>query len=298
MIPKLLEIEPTNVCNLSCRHCSRSNPGYSRGPVNHMSINLLKRLVKNYDYPFPKVQFCGTCEPTLNPKLVEMMKFVSSKPYISHVELITNGTLLSKKLCTSLAESGLTLLKVSIDGPDEVSSRKIRHYKLQQILDNVKTFSKITSIPVGINCVVNVYNLEKLYTFPSILSSIGASSLELRLFEGGSRSLKKLAVYEKNVLDDLSFKIKKECKMYNIKFYFKRIEMANLEQCDLFHTAHINYKGQLSLCFKLPDFVISDKLTTHPFSFSWEGKKAESIRKKVLKGEFLQKCNCAKAINQ
>ena len=188
MNPFLLEIEPTNVCNLRCDVCCWSNPEFSRGNPRHMSFELLRRIIDTYDYKFRTIQFCGTCEPTMNPNLPDMIRYAASRAGRATIELITNGTLLTPKLGSAIVNAGLTRLKVSLDGPDEDTYHSIRHSNLMSVLKNLEIFVASTDVDVSINCVVTSINLERLQDFPRLAASLGVHSLEFRLFEGGAIS--------------------------------------------------------------------------------------------------------------
>ena len=97
-------IEPTNGCNLECRTCIRN--GWEE-PLGQMDRQIFSRIVeglRNFS-PVPSVFFGGFGEPLSHPDIVDMVAQVKSIG--AAVELITNGTLLTKEMSNQLIESGL-----------------------------------------------------------------------------------------------------------------------------------------------------------------------------------------------
>jgi MoaA/NifB/PqqE/SkfB family radical SAM enzyme len=116
-------IEPTNRCNLECRTCMRN---VWEEPLGEMASATFVRIVegiRSFSSP-PTVFFGGLGEPLAHPDIVEMVSQV--KALGSSVELITNGTLLTKPLSKQLIDAGLDALWVSLDGATPESYADVR----------------------------------------------------------------------------------------------------------------------------------------------------------------------------
>jgi MoaA/NifB/PqqE/SkfB family radical SAM enzyme len=133
-------IEPTNQCNLDCRTCIRKSWDESPG---RMSMELFASIMdglKEFSPP-PALFFGALGEPLLHPDIVDMV--VQAKASGSSVELITNGTLLTKSLSTQLIDAGLDMLWVSLDGTTPESYGDVRQGAiLSEVLANLKAFRK------------------------------------------------------------------------------------------------------------------------------------------------------------
>ena len=131
-------IEPTNRCNLDCRTCMRN--AWDE-PLGLMSTDTLSRVIeglKEFSAP-PEVFFGGLGEPLSHPEIVEMV--VQAKSLNSTVELITNGTLLAKRMSENLIAAGLDRLWVSLDGAKPGSYSDIRlGALLPDVIENLKVF--------------------------------------------------------------------------------------------------------------------------------------------------------------
>ena len=131
-------IEPTNKCNLECRTCIRN---IWEEPLGEMSSATFARIVEGLGSfsPPPTIFFGGLGEPLSHPHIVEMVE--QAKALGSPVELITNGTLLTKDLSEKLIEAGIDCLWVSLDGATPESYADVRlGAALPEVLANLTDF--------------------------------------------------------------------------------------------------------------------------------------------------------------
>jgi MoaA/NifB/PqqE/SkfB family radical SAM enzyme len=131
-------LEPTNRCNLECRTCMRN---VWEEPLGEMGSATFARIVEGMRSfsPPPTVFFGGLGEPLAHPDIVEMVGQV--KALGSSVELITNGTLLTKPLSKQLIDAGLDMLWVSLDGATPESYADVRlGAALPEVLTNLAGF--------------------------------------------------------------------------------------------------------------------------------------------------------------
>lgn len=144
-----LYIEPTNRCNLSCRTCIRNIWDEPQGMMSEDVFSKVVEGLRRFS-PAPNIFFGGMGEPLFHPNIVEMVR--QAKSLGSKVELITNGTLLTKELSLSLINAGLDLLWVSIDGATPESYADVRlGATFDQVLENIQHFTA-ARIEAGIYC--------------------------------------------------------------------------------------------------------------------------------------------------
>lgn len=108
-LPLIVEIEPTEGCNLRCRGCHVS---FQKTPgQNFFNIDLLKKLERLNGAYF----ILGSIyEPTLHPRFGEILDFIKSID--ATLELITNATLLQDTVLDRLKRLRIAFLTVSFDG--------------------------------------------------------------------------------------------------------------------------------------------------------------------------------------
>jgi MoaA/NifB/PqqE/SkfB family radical SAM enzyme len=131
-------IEPTNRCNLECRACIRNIWDEALGEMSSATFARIVEGLRSFSPP-PTVFFGGIGEPLSHPHIVEMVG--QAKALGSSVELITNGTLLTKDLSEQLIEAGLDSLWVSLDGATPESYADVRlGAALPDVLANLTGF--------------------------------------------------------------------------------------------------------------------------------------------------------------
>jgi pyruvate-formate lyase-activating enzyme len=135
---KKVYIEPTNRCNLDCRFCMRHA---WQEPLGQMSTETFSRILdglKEFSPP-PTIFFGAMGEPLAHPDILDMV--VQAKALGSSVELITNGTLLTRDVSKRLIDAGLDVLWTSLDGVTPESYGDLRlGALLPEVLANLKTF--------------------------------------------------------------------------------------------------------------------------------------------------------------
>jgi MoaA/NifB/PqqE/SkfB family radical SAM enzyme len=131
-------IEPTNRCNLSCVTCIRHSWDE---PLGEMNAEVFSRIIASLRAlpSQPGVFIGGLGEPLSHPHIVDMVRELKSAG--SSVELITNGTLLTRNLSEQLIDAGLDMLWVSLDGATPESYADVRlGAALPEVIANLKEF--------------------------------------------------------------------------------------------------------------------------------------------------------------
>jgi MoaA/NifB/PqqE/SkfB family radical SAM enzyme len=131
-------VEPTNRCNLECRTCIRHGWDEPLGQVNDVTFARIRDGLRAFSPP-PTVFFGGFGEPLAHQNIVGMV--AQAKALGGPVELITNGTLLTRDVSERLIAAGLDLLWVSLDGATPESYTDVRlGAALPQVLANLAAF--------------------------------------------------------------------------------------------------------------------------------------------------------------
>ena len=121
---KKLYLEITSHCNLNCTMCTRKN--WQNEGIGHMSKATFSKVLKDLpNHPELKTVFLGGIgEPLTHPDLIEMITALCKRDL--RVEMISNGTLLTKEMSGKLIDAGLNMLWVSVDGAFSVCYEDIR----------------------------------------------------------------------------------------------------------------------------------------------------------------------------
>ena len=131
-------VEATNRCNLECLTCIRN---VWNEPLGQMDMAIFARIIDGLRVflPPPSIFFGGFGEPLAHPNIVEMV--TRAKALGGRVELVTNGTLLTREMSRHLIAAGLDMLWISLDGATPESYSDVRlGAALPEVLANLKAF--------------------------------------------------------------------------------------------------------------------------------------------------------------
>ena len=135
--PLHFQLEPATGCNLRCRMCQV--PDYPKEMFKHMPFDKFRGI---FDQIQPiKVALSGAGEPFLNPELLDIIHYAAT--HGASVLTTTNFTLCTKKL-DKIVDSGLSLIKISIDAARPETYTKIRGLDLhERIVRDIRELQRI-----------------------------------------------------------------------------------------------------------------------------------------------------------
>jgi len=122
--PFTLNVFPTNACNFRCSYCAQGLGAKKLADTygvdkSYMSMETLTKIVKQskaFSSHYKLLSFMGHGEPLLNKDLPEMINMVTCAGIAKRIEIITNASLLTNEISDQLIKSGLTNLRVSLQG--------------------------------------------------------------------------------------------------------------------------------------------------------------------------------------
>lgn len=142
--PIYVLIEPVSTCNIRCTMCFQVDKTFTKKPyMGIIDVNFFKKVIDDcYANGTRAITLASRGEPTLHPKLPEMLEYISGK--FLEVKLNTNATKLSEKLIRKILETGVNEIVYSVDEADEKKYEKIRvGGKFKEVLQNIKNFKQI-----------------------------------------------------------------------------------------------------------------------------------------------------------
>lgn len=276
--PYMLQIEPTNMCNLNCPLCPVGRNELGRKP-HHMSFEEFKSIVDDMKDYLLFLVLWEWGEPFLNPELPDMIEYATERG-IKTVTSTNAHFLLDDDYVSRILKSGLSTLIVAIDS---LKQDKYKKYRIGGNLDkaflglkNVLRLKKELKVKTLINfrMVINKYNENELrnmrkiakhlrvdrFTVKSINPSCGLSGLvedyipknpQYRRFK-----------YEKN--SDKPIQVNRPC---DVLWYMCNIHSnGNVVPCSY------DYSGKL----------IFGNVHEKPLSEIWNSKAAQELRKQLF----------------
>ena len=119
-LPTWVELSLIDVCNRKCSFCPKSDDLVAPDTFQSMNRALIEKLYEDLISMNFKgaIALCGYGEPMLHKDIVWIVKKLSK---IAHVEIITNGDVLTSKKIQDLYLAGVSKILISMyDGPEQI----------------------------------------------------------------------------------------------------------------------------------------------------------------------------------
>ncbi len=148
-----LRISLTDACNLRCVYCMPEHMTFRRRDELLDDEEVL-RLVRIFaSLGVDKIRLTGG-EPTIRPRLVELVRQIKRVPGIKELTMTTNGLLLPE-LAYPLKQAGLDRVNISIDTLDPEKFHAITRWgKLEDVWAGIDAAEAAGLTPIKLNCVV------------------------------------------------------------------------------------------------------------------------------------------------
>lgn len=291
--PLGIYIFPIYACNFKCKYCLQSIPKADRKfqlSEDVMEYTVFKKSVddmKKFQNKVKTIRFAGLGEPLLHKRIVDMIDYLKKSEVCDNVEIITNGSLLTKEISDQLINVGLDRLSISLQGINAESYEEISNVKLNydHFVDNIKYFYENktnTKVYIKIlDCCLK--GEEDKLKFKNIFGDI----CDFITIENVSPIMPE--VDYSNILesDEKSVRGKK---------------ISDNDICSFpFYMMQINSNGDVIPCCSAESIAALGNVKTENLVEIWNGEKFNMFRKLMLKGvnnfnnEFAcKKCKCFK----
>jgi cyclic pyranopterin phosphate synthase len=153
-----MRISLTDRCNLRCVYCMPEDIVF-RPSAEIMTDDEILTLFRLFvDLGFDKFRLTGG-EPTVRPRIVEMVREMCATPGVREVSMTTNGLRLAK-LAQPLADAGLRRCNISIDTLDPEKFKEITRWgKVEDVIAGIRACEDAGLTPIKLNSVtVRGYN--------------------------------------------------------------------------------------------------------------------------------------------
>ena len=192
-LPSSITLHLTEACNLRCKMCyywgetgryidtdARENPAV-------LDIGLAKRVIDELAPAKPSYSLFGG-EPLMYPHLEELIRAVKSAG--SGIDMPTNGTLLARS-ASMLVETGFDSVRVSLDGPGEISNSQRGPGSYEKAIAGIEALhaakeeagstTPITSVIYTVTP-ENHTSIERLFLHDLDLSTLGWITIQMQNF--------------------------------------------------------------------------------------------------------------------
>ena len=141
ILPEIVQIESTNICNAKCVFCPRDEMHRRQGV---MSQDLFRKIVDECaELGITHVRVHNYGEPFIDRMLVEKVRYAKQKG-IKEVGMISNGSLITEDVARGMIEAGLDAINISVDasGREVFESTRIG-LKYDKVIANIERLVRI-----------------------------------------------------------------------------------------------------------------------------------------------------------
>lgn len=181
--PVYVRIKPTNACPHNCFYCVYNSKFSGIHPESNRKDMIPKQKIFEVlddlkEMDVKAVTYSGGGEPLSYPWITDVLK--KTLDFNISLSVITNGQLLNGKVAEILSQANW--IRISLDYPDADTFSKIRGCPKEffnQVKGNIKNFNKIKNAgcSLGINCVINEHNYNKVLAITEFCKELGVDNL-------------------------------------------------------------------------------------------------------------------------
>lgn len=294
--PSWVVLHITNQCNLSCQHCYvDASPNRKTELSTEHIFNCLSMLAKMGTID---VILTGG-EPLIRPDFVQIIKYISSLGMSS--EILTNGTLVTRKMAKNIAECGVDQVLVSLDAPVPDIHDKLRGItgSWSSALSGIRNLKSV-GVKVVVNTVMCQVNLPYLLNMFPLLSELKIDSWRLGslFYVGRAVSNKMIAVQVSeylNVLSEIDSTYFSSTWPFTLTttLDWESIALSKDEMTERYHICgmtigkhlYIRANGDVLVCDRLPNLRVGNilnepisKIWARPLVQQWKNCRVDEIK--------------------
>ena len=185
--PILIEIDPSNACNHSCPFCISGHlhlnkyKGTDLFNRTMLKKDVFKDLVDDLiSLKIDAINWTGGGEPTMNPALSEMIKYINKNSNIK-MGMFSNGTMFKRFDLFETIVNSCSWVRVSMDAGREDTYDNLRitnnktNFKtvIENIITLIETKKRLKSdITIGVGFVVTRDNYNEILDFANLFKDI------------------------------------------------------------------------------------------------------------------------------
>jgi cyclic pyranopterin phosphate synthase len=217
-VAKKLRISVTDRCNMRCVYCMPDNNTSWFEQDNILNYDQIIRLVTIFTkFGVEKIKITGG-EPTVRPKIEDIVKSLANLDGIKSISMTTNGILLQDKV-KRLKQSGLESVNISLDTFNSARFKSITGIEngLNKVLESIFA-AKSVGIHVKLNTVImRNWNDDEIVHFAqfSRQTDIPVKFIEFMPLDGTGIWTNNLVFSKQEMINTIETKINKLVPLYN-----------------------------------------------------------------------------------
>ena len=287
--PFMLQIEPTNVCNLRCSLCPVANNDLGRKP-RHMKLEEYKRIIDDLESYLMILILWDWGEPFMNPDFPKMIRYAFERDIRTVTS--TNAQFLDNEAYVeAVLRSGLSTLIVAVDSADDDNYEKYRiRGKLDKALSGLQRVVELkkklgSDILINMRMVIMRHNENDLRSLKRLAKEIGVDRFSVKAVTPGYR--------EPDPEND------QQCvpRRHKYRFYaynrgtYERICVDNICRRPWEMSSILSNGDVVPCCWDYDDSMKIGNVFEQPFTKIWTGPAYREFRRKLFhERQTLPKC--------
>ncbi len=212
---KRVNLMVTTQCNLHCRMCDV--PGFNN-LENNLSSEKIKEIIWQAAQAGAEILEISGGEPMTRRDIYEIISFAASLKL--RIMMVSNGVLIGTSEAEKLLEAGLSLVPISLEGPEELNDKIRGEGNYNKALGAIKSFlansAKRPELQVSVGITLSRYNYKIVGAFSKfLLDEVGVHCITVNPFTGTMLSQEHFEVRKEEFLipykliPDLIFEMEK-----------------------------------------------------------------------------------------
>jgi radical SAM protein with 4Fe4S-binding SPASM domain len=247
-------------------------------------INQFNSLIGS-DYLQTGLCLTGLGEPFLNKDIFKMIEYAKHEKKMGYIYLITNGTLINKRLAKKIVLSGLDHIAISIDGATKETYEKIRvGANFDKVIKNVKNLVKIRNQlgkkpTIRLGFVLQSENKEDLLKIINLGKLINVDMVSANIINPHFPGKDELSYFASKIQIEDAYSYAKK-----LGVKFKYVDHYSDKCLYPWTCPYITWNGFVTPCCVKPDpeeFNFGN-LFTESFSSIWNNEKYRKFRKFLM----------------
>lgn len=146
--PFIMFIDPCGACNFRCNFCPCNKSDYNKEERHKlMTFEQFTKVIDDvaqFEEPVKVIYLYGFGEPLINKDLPRMARYLKDKNVCREIRLVTNGSLLNPEMNQKLVDSGIDLIRISVEALDSEAYEKLCDFKMDydKFVDNISDLFK------------------------------------------------------------------------------------------------------------------------------------------------------------
>lgn len=151
--PLSITVLASGVCNLKCKYCVhgvgapwldqiQKSGCFLKFETAKKMVDGLRQSQEKGNSKLKRITYAGYGEPLLNPEIAEIIAYTKQNQVAEEVVVVTNAIALTSKLSNQLIDSGLDLMRISIQGitEDEYREQSGKPVNIGNLIDSIKYY--------------------------------------------------------------------------------------------------------------------------------------------------------------